>query len=378
MTQHPKATVKVAFFVLFLLLSFLSGESSKTLSFRALWIVRTSMISQKEIDAALIFAERNNFNHIFVQVRGRDDSFYSSQVVPKADLIVEKNFDPLDYTIRRGHEIGLKVHAWMNVYLVWSSNRLPENSEHVLNLHPDWMDRSSFGNGNQRFLSPAHPAVMEYLLDVMKEVLLNYKIDGLHLDYIRYRNAESGYNGAARRGFEREHGIDPLRLYFSSITGSPTWRKDETKFLWQQWNQYRRNAITDFVRRCNTLILDTNSNCLLSVAVKPNPNSAKEWYYQEWDRWLVEGLVDYVVPMNYSQDLREFARNIDRVYESIPMKYWPGIVMGIAVYNQNALDARDKIKYSKFTGFSGISIFSYDAHKDNQEFFVPIVEEISR
>ena len=393
MNLCSKATCRVAFFICFFMFYSLFGEGSNHLTFKALWVVRTSMTSQKDINAALEFAKKNGFNHLFIQIRGRGDAFYNSSLVPKTNLIVRKNFDPLDYVIRKGHASGLKIHAWMNTYLVWSARQLPSNDNHILNRNPEWVDHSFFKMmklysenvslrnqiGNQHYLSPAHPGVKDHLLQVFEEILLKYDIDGLHLDYIRYNDADFGYNRTARNRFKQEYGIDPIQLYTSSKGESSAPNiEDSRQDLWQKWNQYRRDSVTDLVRQCNSLILDVKSDCILSAAVKPNLNSAKERFLQEWDRWLVEGLVDYVVPMNYSQNLREFARNIDILYESIPQKYWPGIVMGIAVYNQDALDARDKIRYSRITGFSGISIFSYDSQKDDPDFFIPIVEELSQ
>ena len=51
---------------------------------KALWIVRDHMTNPDLIDEALVFAENNGFNHIFAQVRGRGDSFYNSEFVPKS------------------------------------------------------------------------------------------------------------------------------------------------------------------------------------------------------------------------------------------------------------------------------------------------------
>ena len=93
---------------------------------------------------------------------------------------------------------------------------------------------------------------------------------------------------------------------------------------------------------------------------------------------MAEGLVDYVVPMNYATELRKFAKEIDNIYEAVPRKYWPGIIMGVAAYNQKALDTRDKIKYSRVTGINGIAVFSYDAHKSAIDFFSPIAEELAK
>ena len=88
--------------------------------------------------------------------------------------------------------------------------------------------------------------------------------------------------------------------------------------------------------------------------------------------------MDYAVPMNYATKPQDFIYQINSIQEKIPLKYWSGIVMGIAAYNQEVLDTRDKIRISREEGITGISIFSYDAHKENPKLFLPIGEELGK
>ena len=44
------------------------------------------------------------------------------------------------------------------------------------------------------YLSPLHPEVNQYLYSIIKEILDNYKVDGIHFDYIRYQDDIYGYN----------------------------------------------------------------------------------------------------------------------------------------------------------------------------------------
>ena len=37
----------------------------------------------------------DNYNHLFVQVRGRGDAYYQSNLVPRSHLLKNSNFDPL-------------------------------------------------------------------------------------------------------------------------------------------------------------------------------------------------------------------------------------------------------------------------------------------
>ena len=114
--------------------------SSPDANVKALWIVRDHMINPDLIDDALGFAENNGFNHIFVQVRGRGDSFYNSEFVPKS-ILVDPNFDPLNYLINKCKSKNIKVHAWINVYYLWSSKKHPPQNDHLFFQRPEWIDQ---------------------------------------------------------------------------------------------------------------------------------------------------------------------------------------------------------------------------------------------
>ena len=40
-------------------------------------------------------------------------------------------------------------------------------------------------------------------------------------------------------------------------------------------------------------------NIMLSAAVKPNPNEAKNRWSQDWISWINNNILDFVIPMNY-------------------------------------------------------------------------------
>ena len=56
---------------------------------------------KKEIDKIISFASENNYNNIFVQIRGRGDSYYNSKLVPKTHLLKNSKFDPLEYILKK-------------------------------------------------------------------------------------------------------------------------------------------------------------------------------------------------------------------------------------------------------------------------------------
>ena len=355
--------------------SLVAGEDDKVSSpyDRYLWVIRDVLKSKRSIDDMVNFAIEKNINHLFVQVRGRGDSFYESQFTSRSQILSEGEFDPLAYLLDTANGKGINIHAWVNVYILWSSKTLPNDERHILHMQQQWLDTTeewpvdvgkkldmvAVNNNNEGlFLSPNHPDVNGYLIKVFRELITNYDIDGLHLDYIRYQEAEYGRNPYAIARFKSESGNDPGSWFLEmerSTIASPILIANM-----KRWNNFKRKAVTSLIKDTRALVNEVRPDCIISAAVKPNLYVARERYFQEWNVWLAAGYMDWVVPMNYSPKKREFARNIDVINDNFPKKYREKIIMGIALYNQTPSEASDKIKFSRLRQFPRVSIFSYN------------------
>ena len=370
-TIYRRATVTVA--LLFSILSALPNQRGEFES-RYLWVVRNSITTKADIENMIEFATLNRFNNLLVQVRGRGDAYYKSNLVPKSNLIKDINFDPLAYLIPLANENGIRVHAWVNTYLLWSSRVMPVQKNHVLKSNPDWIDQNinkkinisiemkKFNGGKNGiegfYLAPNHPEVNPYLISIFKDLIENYDLDGLHLDYVRFHDSDYGQNSFALSSFQKEIGVSDLKTFNSTQSS--------------QWNDYRRKSVTDLVRETKNLIQSVKPNISLTAAVKPNLYQARERFFQEWDVWLAAGYLDKAIVMNYAKDLKTFAANIDIMYDNLPSKYRKRIVMGIATYNQSPKNVIDKIKYSRVTRFNSISFFSYTVMYKEPSYFKSI------
>ena len=355
--------------------SLVAGEDEEVspLYDRYLWVIRDVLKSKRSIDDMVNFAIQKNINHLFVQVRGRGDSFYESQFTSRSQILDEGQFDPLAYLLKIANDKGINIHAWVNVYFLWSSKSLPNDERHILHIKQQWLDTTeewpvdvgkqldmvAINNSKEGlFLSPNHPDVNGYLIKIFREIITNYDIDGLHLDYIRYQDAEYGRNPYAIARFKRESGNDPESWFLEmerSTIASPSLIANM-----KRWNNFKRKAVTSLVKDTRALVNEVRPDCIISAAVKPNLYVARERYFQEWNVWLAAGYLDWVVPMNYSSKTREFARNIDVIDDNFPKKYREKIIMGIALHNQTPSEATDKINFSRLRQYPRISIFSYN------------------
>jgi len=344
-------------FLFFFSLNQLLFCAESNIPVKALWVVRDYLTQKKFINEVLDFANKNGFNHIFAQVRGRGDAYYNSEFVPKSHL-VKSNFDPLDYLIKSNINNNIKVHAWINVYYLWSSINAPSQSNHLLLNNPEWLDRKTDDNyikkeiylrnknrliidGEGFYLAPTNPAVNSYLINVVDELSKKYNLDGIHYDYIRFHNSHYGYNEIGLSEFKNKH-IDKISL--------------DKEML---FSEFKRNSITSFVKLASDKIKSNSNKIIISAAVKPNIYDAKLLFFQEWDLWLSAGYLDWAVPMNYIVKNDDFVQNMYMIKDNLPLKYHDKIVVGISAYNQNPKLAGKKIQRLKKMNFNNISIFSY-------------------
>jgi len=371
--------VKAGIFPAFLLLLGLT-QSLAAKSVQGIWVVRHSIISPQKVRKLVTFASVNGYTDLFVQVRGRGDAYYSSRIVPRSNLLPANNYDPLADIIPLAHAQGIRVHAWVNMYLSWSARQLPRDPLHIVNQHPEWVEVNGHGKSDLEFvsqngrngregvyLSPLNDEANEHLLNVINELAQNYDLDGIHLDYIRYQDRDYGYNRAGRKKFLIQYNVDPVTL--GNGNGSYWYRlnpEDKEKY-WLYWNAFRRDQLTNFVSRINKSIRKIKPGIKLSAAVKPNPELAKKRYFQDWPTWIRNGSMDFVIPMNYAQADRDFRHSMRMMKdENLPLDR---IFMGIATYNQNSFTSSSKIKQAREAGFNNLIIFSYDTYEKDPRYF---------
>ena len=357
---------------------------------KCIWILRDSLTSPEKIEKALRYSADAGYDKVFIQIRGRGYAFYNSKIVPKNPLITN-DFDPLKYSIDLAKKLNLEIHVWFNTYLLWSSSYEPKDLNHLYHIKKDWTEANTYGkvdhsinlrspkipNWEGIYLSPLHPEVNPYLHSLVLEIINNYNIDGVHFDYIRYQDEIYGYNIHGRNDFDELYSIDPSDIAKGIISTRFGWSQEFVDSTKNMWNKFRQNAITELLVSISESIINSDLDIELSAAVKPNLLTAKKRFYQDWDRWINDGLLDFVVPMNYYSEIKDFNNDIQIMKYFIDPKLQDKIIMGIATYNQSSEDAADKILISRLNGFKGVSIFSYDAHKNNLDWFFPVVHALN-
>ncbi|HZT43071.1 MAG TPA: alpha amylase family protein [Chthonomonadaceae bacterium] len=104
------------------------------------------------------------------------------------------------------------------------------------------------------FVNPLNPEARRHELDIVRELVTNYDIDGLVLDRLRYSNQYNDFSDLTRQAFTRWLGRPifhwPEDVYaFSSIPGQPI----VEGALYEPWLEFRAQVIRDMaadIARC--------------------------------------------------------------------------------------------------------------------------------
>ena len=179
--------------------------------FRAAWIATvgnsswpskpglTTAQQKAELIAILDRAVALKLNAIIFQIRPACDALYQSSLEPWSEYLTGTMgrspwpyYDPLTFAITEAHKRGLELHAWFNPFRAHHFQaKSPIAQNHVSRTQPQLV-RSY---GKYLWLDPGDPAVRDYSLRVVLDVLKRYDVDGIHFDDYFYPYKEKNSAG---------------------------------------------------------------------------------------------------------------------------------------------------------------------------------------
>lgn len=271
---------------------------------RAVWY-RAAEKSDAEVEATVKRLAAMNVNAVYIE------TWYNSRTIGMTDIeLISHNthahgdYDALEGFIRIGHEYGLEIHAWVENFFIGTTGQ--SDALVTESAKRDWrcIDRNGVDNfpneyGSFVFLNPYNRECRDLILDVYREMLENYDLDGLHLDYIRFSEpqrdetkADFGYNADIIAGFQAQYDtdVDPRTL----ASGSEMWRN---------WCKFREEIINSFVKEVYDLVREINPEIWISCACGPDLANTPTTIYQNCRDWVANGWMDEVFSMSYSAGL---------------------------------------------------------------------------
>ena len=289
--------------------------------------------------------KKKKLNTVYFQVRSNGTVMFYSEIEPFSPYFTgevgkKPAYDPLEFAIKEAHKRGLELHAWINVVRCFSGKEtyILDHQDHAVNIIPDLI-KTHHNNGSLSYwLDPGYPESRDYLSAIVKEIALSYKVDGIHLDYIRY----PGKNFDDNDSFEI-YGFQKSR------------------------DEWRRGNISSLVEQISNSVKEINPFIKVGAApigIYKNHKGAAglEGFsdvYQDTRYWLEQEWLDYAVPQIY------WSFNDNPGFDVLA-KEWneftfnKNIVLGIAAYKPEVkIEIEKMVRYSREINSSGIALFRY-------------------
>lgn len=273
---------------------------------RAVWIATVNNIDwpskpglssqeqQQELIDYLDLFKSMNFNAVILQIRPTADAFYKSKLEPWSIYLTgdqsvapQPLYDPLEFAIKEAHKRGMELHAWLNPYRVSqdTSNLKDMAQNHIYRKRPDLFVR----HGKKLYFDPAFPETREFLVEVIKDLVVRYDLDGIHFDDYFYPNND----------FVDDYSFS-LHSRGYSIEDKMAWRRENVDLVIEM--------LRDSIKAIKPLMKYGISPYAVwrNKREDPRGSQTKSYGYTNYDHlhadlllWMEKGWLDYVLPQLY-------------------------------------------------------------------------------
>ncbi len=190
--------------------------------------------------------------------------------------------DPLKVASEYARVKGITFMPW---FRVTNEQHLDNESlEYVKNFKAEQI-RGADGQ-LERWPSLAYPQIREYKLAIIREILTNYKVDGILLDFQRTMPV-IGYEEPIVKTYLEKYKVDVMAV--------PSERSS------MRWKRFRAAYVTEFVKGVRSLLDEAGKKqgvrLKLAVRVTPRDNL---WKGLDVEYWVRKGMVDILIPSNYT------------------------------------------------------------------------------
>ena len=307
---------------------------------------------------ALPEMKAQGYNAVLPNVLWSGVAFYRSKLVPPHAGVAQDG-DYLQEILDAAKPLGMQVHAWK---VMWQFSEGWQAAAGVSQPFRAAGRLQVDAQGRELpWLCPCDERNRQYELAAIQELATAYAIDGIHLDYLRWDGDAVSFSALCRQRFEAW-----------SKTRVKNWPQDVLAAgpLHAQWQGFKRDVITSFLRETRQALKRIKPALQLSVAVFPDAAQAQQAVSQDWPLWAREGLVDWIASMTYTEDAAGFKAAVQRqqaLMVNPAVKLYPGLQFTLAGGRTLALDAAvDQIKAVRDLGLHGFAVFEWRDHlQDN-------------
>lgn len=242
--------------------------------------------------------QADGINAVIFQARPYADAFYKSELEPWSAFLTgtqgvapEGGFDPLAFLVEECHKRNMELHAWLNPYRVSASENDMFAKSHIYYKYPERFVRY----GGKIYFDPGIPENRKFICDVVKDIVMRYNVDAIHMDDYFYPYPIAGeafpdgnsFNAYAKtQGFNRNQLGDWRRnnvnLLIKEVKHTLMTSKPWVRFGISPFGIYRNKKNTPDGSGSNTNGLQNYDDLYADVKL-----------------WVKEGWIDYNMPQIY-------------------------------------------------------------------------------
>jgi uncharacterized lipoprotein YddW (UPF0748 family) len=253
---------------------------------------------------------------------------------------------------------GVEVHVWRINWAMW---RAPQEllDEFVrdgrVQLNPEGKPAPEAGQGCH-WMCPSDERNRDIEKRAMLEVVERYDVAGVHFDYMRYPNRQFCFCPRCRSLFEQQTGAKDVN-YPEDVLGSG-WHDKGPWVL--AWANFRRGLISSLVEEIAQEARRMKPDIKVSLASWASTWGALRDVAQDWFRWVENGWLDFVCPMDYTPDAECVRRSVQQQVAFTKGK--APVYAGLGAFLlPSPKELIEQIRVAREVGAAGFCTFTYDS-----------------
>ena len=326
---------------------------------RSIWLDRGTIVScQSAVGMSALFdkLKRAGINVVYFETNNAGFTMFPSKISTQNPQTT--NWNPLLAAIQEAHKRGMELHAWFWTFNVGNTfhnpiiTQEPDYPGPVLSSH-DYAWGLASHNGSfvppkqhEFWVDPSSPEARRFVKSLVMEVVNNYDVDGIQLDYIRYpfngKGGEMGFDFGGRLNFERESRLSLDRM------------DDKTRKAWINW---KAAQVSSLVQEISNAVRNAKPAIRISAAVYAMPRDQRmNLIQQDWELWVSNGWVDTINPMTYVIKGNELQKMAGYVNKSIDNKAM--VLPGLFIKDLDTAGFVEQLDISRGLGSLGNTMFA--------------------
>lgn len=274
------STIIVFLFAICFLISEANAQKKASVPRNSIWVSSTAsadVIASRESIAA--FADKSKqagFDTIILYTKELNGHVvYPSKIAPRLaehkGIRYNTDFDPLKAFIEECHRRGMRLHAAFDIFT--EGNKLIPGIGIGFSKRKEWQSVAydineadkkikiapigEFKQGIPLWVNAALPAVQDYEISIIREVLRNYDVDGVVMDRARWNGINTDFSDHSRRLFQKYVKNENLRfpedIYEIRLDANGKKQIEPGKYL-KKWHEWRASVIRSFVEKLRAAV----------------------------------------------------------------------------------------------------------------------------